>query len=80
MERLPATLLEFSQTPRTRKEIAAFLGIGTASYAMQHYVQPLLIEGKLEMTMPEKLRSRHQKTGLYYIDVWGDPSLTGKCI
>lgn len=47
--------------PHIRKAIAAFLGIGTVSYVMQYYVQPLLIEGKLEMTIPEKLRSKNQK-------------------
>lgn len=55
------TLLEFCKTPRSRKEIADFLGIGTVFYAMKHYVQPLLAEGKLKMTLPEKPRSRNQR-------------------
>lgn len=55
------SLLEFCKTPRTRQEIAAYLGINTVFYAMQHYVQPLLASGKLQMTIPEKPRSRHQK-------------------
>lgn len=54
-------LLEFCKTPKTRKEIAEFLGISTVFYAMQHYVQPLVISGKLAMTIPEKPKSRNQK-------------------
>lgn len=55
------TLLEYCREPRNRKEIAQFLGLKTASYAMDRYIRPLLDEGKLEMTMPEKPRSTHQK-------------------
>ena len=54
-------LLDFCKTPRTRQEIAEFLGIKTAFYAMQRFVQPLLAEKKLAMTMPDKPRSRNQK-------------------
>lgn len=55
------TLLEYCREPRSRKEIAQFLKLKTASYAMDRYIRPLLDEGKLEMTMPEKPRSTHQK-------------------
>lgn len=54
-------LLEFCRTPKTRREIADYLGINTVFYVMQHYVQPLLENGKLEMTIPEKPKSRNQK-------------------
>lgn len=54
-------LLSFCRQPRSRQEIADFLGIKTIFYAMQHYVQPLLDEGRLAMTIPEKPRSRSQK-------------------
>lgn len=56
-----SSLLEFCKTPRTRREIADFLGINTVFYVMQHYVQPLLASGKLAMTIPEKPKSRNQK-------------------
>lgn len=56
-----AMLLEYCREPRNRKEIAQFLGLKTASYAMDRYIRPLLDKGKLEMTMPEKPRSTHQK-------------------
>jgi len=55
------TLLEYCWEPRSRKEIAQFLKLKTASYAMDRYIRPLLEEGKLEMTIPEKPKSTHQK-------------------
>ena len=55
------TLLEFCRIPRTRREIADYLGINTVFYVMQHYVQPLLASGKLVKTIPEKPKSRNQK-------------------
>lgn len=54
-------LLDFCRTPRTRREIADYLGINTVFYVMQHYVQPLLVSGKLVMTIPDKPKSRNQK-------------------
>ena len=54
-------LLEYCSEPRSRKEIAQFLKLKTASYAMDRYIRPLLDEGKVEMTLPEKPRSTHQK-------------------
>lgn len=55
------TLLEYCREPRSRKEIAQFLKLKTASYAMDRYIRPLLEEGKLQMTIPEKPKSTHQK-------------------
>ena len=53
-------LLDFCKTPRTRQEIAGFLGVKTVFYAMQHYVKPLLAAGQLRMTMPDKPKSSKQ--------------------
>lgn len=55
------TLLDFCKEPRSRKEIAAFLGLKTASYATDRYIRPMLEEGKLEMTIPDKPKSTRQK-------------------
>lgn len=55
------TLLDFCKEPRSRKEIAAYLGLKTASYATDRYIRPLLEEGKLEMTIPDKPKSTRQK-------------------
>lgn len=54
-------LLAFCKTPRTRKEIADYLGVKTVFYVMQHYVKPLLESGQLAMTMPEKPKSKNQR-------------------
>lgn len=54
-------LLAFCRTPRTRKEIAEYLGLDTVFYVMKRYVEPLLLEGKLEMTIPDKPSSRKQR-------------------
>lgn len=54
-------LLEFCRIPRTRQEIADYLGVKTIFYAMSHYVRPLLQDGKLAMTLPETPKSSKQK-------------------
>ena len=54
-------LLQFCEQPRSRDEIANFLGIKTKGYAIQRYVKPLLDEGKLSMTIPAKPKNRNQK-------------------
>lgn len=54
-------ILAFCSTPRTRQEIADYLGIETVFYAMQRYVKPLLDNGELIMTVPEKPKSTKQK-------------------
>lgn len=54
-------LLAFCRVPRTRQEIAEFLGIRTVSYAMNVYVSPLIEKGMLKMTLPANPRSRKQK-------------------
>lgn len=60
-ERTLDTLEDFCRTPRSRNEIAEYLGVKTTFYAMQHYVKPLLECGTLAMTIPEKPKSRNQK-------------------
>lgn len=58
---LSKELLAFCREPKTRQEIADFMGVKTAYYAMQHYVQPLLNAGRMAMTVPDKPKSRKQK-------------------
>lgn len=55
-----AALLQFCRTPRTRKEIADFLGIGTVYHANKRYIQPLVEQGKLKLSIPDKPSSRKQ--------------------
>ena len=54
-------LVSFCKVPRSRKEIAEYLGLSSASYAITRYVQPLLDRGQLEMTLPEKPKSTKQR-------------------
>lgn len=54
-------LLEFCRTPRSRREIADFLNVGTIFYVMARYVRPLLEQGKLRMTLPDKPQSSLQR-------------------
>lgn len=54
-------LLQFLETPRSRQEIADYLGIGTVSYAIQTYIKPLVEEGAVKPTIPDKPRSQKQK-------------------
>lgn len=53
-------LVLFCKTPRTRKEIADYLGISSISYAIQTYVMPLIEAGKIQMSIPDKPRSPKQ--------------------
>ena len=54
-------LLAFLSVPRSRQEITEYLGIGTVSYAMQAYINPMIEEGLVKYTIPEKPRSRKQR-------------------
>ena len=56
-----SALLEFCKVPRSRKEIADFVGVSTIFYVMRRYVQPLLETGELVMTIPDKPKSSNQK-------------------
>lgn len=54
-------LLSFCRTPRTRREIADYLGVKTVFYVTSKYINPLVEEGKLKMTIPDKPKSKNQK-------------------
>lgn len=54
------SLIEFCSTPRTRTEIVAFVG-KSKNYVMSQIVTPLVENGKLKMTIPEKPKSPNQK-------------------
>ena len=59
-EKQYSDLLDFCKTPRTRQEIADFLGVKTVFYAIEHYVKPLLASEQIRMTMPDKPKSSKQ--------------------
>ena len=54
-------LLTYLKTPRSRREIAEHLQIGTINYAMQAYIVPLIERGLVRMTIPEQPRSQKQR-------------------
>ncbi len=53
-------LLRFCRTPRTRHEIAAFLGIKSTTYAIRTHVMPLVTQGLLELGLPQRPQSPRQ--------------------
>lgn len=54
-------LIEFCRNPRSRQEIADFLGISTVSHAIKHHIAPLIEEGIICMTLPNTPRSPKQR-------------------
>ena len=56
-------LILFCKTPRNRKEICNYLGLASATYAIQRYVMPLVEVGKIKLSMPDKPKSSKQ---MYY--------------
>lgn len=55
------SILAFCGIPRSRQEIADFLGIKSVTYAMSTYVYPLVEEEKIHLTIPDKPKSPAQK-------------------
>ena len=54
-------ILAFCRVPRTRQEIAEMLGIRSVPYAIKAYVMPLVEEGLLTLSIPEKPKSPKQR-------------------
>lgn len=54
------SLVDFYSIPRSRSEIVAFVG-KSQNHVMSQIVAPLIVEGKLKMTMPDKPKSSNQK-------------------
>jgi len=54
------SILEFCSIPRSRAELTAFTG-KSRYYTMSHMIQPLVDQGKLLLTIPEKPKSTNQK-------------------
>lgn len=54
-------LQEFCAVPRTRQEMQDFLGIASRGYFSRRFIVPMVNEGKLKLTIPDKPKSRNQK-------------------
>lgn len=60
-EKLRREILSFCIKPRSRKEIAQQFGFTTQDYVIQKYVLPLVRSRMLQMTIPDRPRSKNQK-------------------
>ena len=54
-------LLNFCSVPRSRSEIQEFLGLKDKKHFLNVYLNPLLKEEKIKMTIPDKPKSKNQK-------------------
>lgn len=55
-------ILRFCKTPRSRSEIEQlFSGRITIAYVMDKYIKPMVNEGLLALTIPDKPKSKYQK-------------------
>jgi len=54
-------LLDFCEIARTRNEMQEFLKISSRAHFVESLLTPLLNDGKLHMTIPDRPNSRHQK-------------------
>ena len=54
-------IVEFCREPRSRIEIAEYLGIETPAYVVRKYLRPLVEMGKLRLTVPDAPKSKRQK-------------------
>jgi predicted transcriptional regulator len=56
-----AVLKSLADKALSRKEIFAEIGLSGDSRAFRRHIEPLLAEGLIEMTVPDKPNSRMQK-------------------
>jgi ATP-dependent DNA helicase RecG len=54
-------ILDFCKVPKSRDEIQALLGLNDREYFRLEILKPLLDNGKLKLTIPDKPNSPHQK-------------------
>ena len=54
-------IMEFCSKPKSVKEIMEYIGLKHRPTFIYDYLNPLLEEGKLQMTIPDKPKSRNQK-------------------
>lgn len=56
-----SALLEYCSTAKSRKEMQDFCGIKTTEYFRKNIIKPMLTEGLIRQTIPDKPNSRNQK-------------------
>ncbi len=55
------TILVFCSEPRTRIEIQEYIGLKDKNNFIKNYLKPLIVDGRLAMTIPENPNNRNQK-------------------
>ena len=60
-DEIPAFILNFCKIPRSIAEIMAEIDIKTAKYLKTEYLQPLINNGSIAETIPDKPKSKYQK-------------------
>lgn len=60
-ESLVNKILEFCSVPRSKREICEYFGYSNLTYFSRNYLAPLINNGKLRMTFPDKPNSKYQK-------------------
>lgn len=60
-DNLTDRILEYCSVPRSRKELAKQFNFDAPSYMINTYINPLLTDGKLKMTLPQTPKSKNQK-------------------
>ena len=54
-------IIKYCRTPRSREELAEKFEFQTPSYFIKSFIQPLILNGKIRMTLPDKPKSKFQK-------------------
>ena len=54
-------ILNYCITPRSREELADKFGFEAPTYFIKTYISPLIEDGKIKLTMPDKPKSKFQK-------------------
>ena len=57
----PKGLLQFCETPKSRAEIIAHIGVTSKQYALRKYLTPLVKANKIQLTCPDQPRKRDQQ-------------------
>jgi ATP-dependent DNA helicase RecG len=54
-------ILLFCSEPRSREELAEYLGIDSTYYMVTRYIKPLIEKGNMQMTLPDTPKSKNQQ-------------------
>ncbi|MGI6732451.1 MAG: ATP-binding protein [Anaerovoracaceae bacterium] len=54
-------VINYCITPRSREELAEKFGYESPTYFLKTYISPLIEDGKIKMTIPDKPKSKFQK-------------------